>query len=104
VTVFAETGLPGLVLLVWLFGAALFLTLRRATPSFRGRASLVFAAGLAAIGLHSLFYNALFEDPMFWGLLGLAALCSEMPVRRWKPAAPAEAPAEPSEPAEKVTA
>jgi hypothetical protein len=27
----------------------------------------VIAAAVAAIGLHSLFYNALFEDPMFWG-------------------------------------
>jgi O-antigen ligase len=105
VTVFAETGLPGLVLLVWLVGAALFLTLRRATGSFRGRACLVFAAGLAAIGLHSLFYNALFEDPMFWGLLGLAALCSALPVRRWKPPAATAASAEsPSEPVERVTA
>ena len=102
-TVFAESGLPGLALLVWLVGAALFVTIRRATGSFRGRACLVFAAGLSAIALHALFYNALFEDPMFWGLLGLAALCSELPLRRWKPAAPATA-AQPSEPAEKVTA
>ncbi len=104
VTVFAETGLPGVALLVWLVGAALFVTLRRATWSFRGRACLVFAAGLAAIGLHALFYNALFEDPMFWGLLGLAALCSELPVRRWRPAAPAVAQPEPAEPVERVTA
>ncbi len=63
--------------------------------------------GIAAIGVHALFYNALFEDPVFWGLLGLTALCSEMPVRRWKPAATAAAPAPeppPSEPVEKVTA
>jgi O-antigen ligase len=104
VTVFAETGLPGVALLVWLVGAALFVTLRRATWSFRGRACLVFAAGLAAIGLHALFYNALFEDPLFWGLLGLAALCSELPVRRWRPAAPAVAQPEPAEPVERVTA
>jgi O-antigen ligase len=105
VTVFAETGLPGLVLLVWLVGAALFLTIRRATGSFRGRACLVFAAGIAAIAVHALFYNALFEDPVFWGLLGLTALCSEMPVRRWRPLPAAAAPAEPpSEPVEKVTA
>jgi O-antigen ligase len=104
VTVFAETGLPGVALLVWLVGAALFVTLRRATWSFRGRACLVFAAGLAAIGLHALFYNALFEDPVFWGLLGLAALCSELPVRRWRPAAPAVAQPEPAEPVERVTA
>jgi O-antigen ligase len=104
VTAFAETGLPGLALLVWLVGAALFLTLRRATGSFRGRACLAFAAGLSAIGLHALFYNALFEDPMFWGLLGLAALCTGLPVRRWKPAGEAAAASEPSEPVEKVTA
>jgi hypothetical protein len=88
---------------VWLVGAALFVTIRRATWSFRGRACLVFAAGLSAIALHALFYNALFEDPMFWGLLGLATLCSELPVRRWKPV-PAAVVAQPSEPAEKVTA
>jgi O-antigen ligase len=104
VTVFAETGLPGLGLFAWLFGGALFLTLRRATGSFRGRTCLAFAAGLAAIGVHSLFYNALFEDPMFWGLLGLAALCSALPVRRWKVAPTAAPPAEPSEPVERVTA
>jgi hypothetical protein len=28
---------------------------------------------LAAISVHSLFYNALFEDPLFWGVLGLVA-------------------------------
>jgi len=28
----------------------------------------------AAIFVHSLFYNAFFEDPMTWGLLGLAAI------------------------------
>ena len=103
VTVFAESGLPGLGLLLWLVGAALFVTIRRATGSFRGRACLVFAASLSAIALHALFYNALFEDPMFWGLLGLAALCSELPLRRWKPV-PATAVPESSEPAEKVTA
>jgi O-antigen ligase len=104
VTVFAETGLPGLALLAWLVGAALFLTIRRATGSFRGRTCLVFAAGLAAIGLHSLFYNALFEDPVFWGLLGLTALCSALPVRRWRPPIAAEAPLEPAEAVESVTA
>ncbi len=104
VTVAAETGAPGLVLLVWLVGASLFVTIRRATGSFKGRACLVIAAGLAAIGLHALFYNALFEDPMFWGLLGLTALCSSLPLRR--PPAPLPVVAEPesSEPKEKVTA
>jgi O-antigen ligase len=103
-TVFAETGLPGLALLVWLMGAALFLTIRRATGSFRGRACLVFAAGMSAIGLHALFYNALFEDPMFWGLLGLTALCSQLPVRRPVAPPPVAAPPESPEPVEQVPA
>ena len=104
VTVAAETGAPGLVLLLWLVGMALFTTLRRATTAFKGRASLTIAAGVAAIGLHALFYNALFEDPMFWALLGLTAVCSTMPVRR--PPAPLPVAVEPesSEPKEKVTA
>ncbi len=104
VTVAAETGVPGLALLVWLVGAALVVTLRRAAGSFKGRVSLVVAAGLAAIGLHSLFYNALFEDPTFWGLLGLTALCSGLPVRRWTAPRGAAASPEPSEAKAKVTA
>jgi O-antigen ligase len=104
VTVAAETGAPGLVLLVWLVGAALFVTIRRATGSFKGRACLVIAAGLSAIGLHALFYNALFEDPMFWGLLGLTALCSSLPLRRPPAAIAVAAEPESSEPKAKVTA
>jgi O-antigen ligase len=102
VTVAAETGIPGLLLLGWLVFVALFVTLRRAGSAFKGRACLAIAAALAAIGVHSLFYNALFEDPTFWGLLALTALCANLPLRR---PAPASAPAEePSEPKEKVVA
>lgn len=74
VTVAAETGLPGLVLLVWLVATALLAPLRRVSRTPTGRACMIVGLGLAAIAAHSLFYNALFEDPMFWGLLGLAAL------------------------------
>ena len=35
------------------------------------RPSVITGVALGAIAVHSLFYNALFEDPMFWGLLGL---------------------------------
>jgi O-antigen ligase len=104
VTVAAETGLPGVAFLAWLVGAALFVTLRRAAGSFKGRACLVIAAGLAAIGLHALFYNALFEDPMFWGLLGLTAVCSTLPLRRPPAPLPVAAESESSEPKAKVTA
>ena len=44
--------------------------------SAAGRAALVAALTLGAIAVHSLFYNALFEDPTMWALLGLIALVS----------------------------
>jgi putative inorganic carbon (HCO3(-)) transporter len=76
VTVAAETGLPGLLLFGWLVFTGLGLTLRRLPGTFAGRASLVFGLGFAAITVHSLFYNAFFEDPMTWGLLALGALAA----------------------------
>jgi O-antigen ligase len=75
ITVAAETGLPGLALLIWLVAAAIVTALRRAgrrRPT--GRVSLFAALGLTAIAVHSLFYDAFFEDPMSWGLFALAAL------------------------------
>jgi putative inorganic carbon (hco3(-)) transporter len=74
VTVAAETGFPGLVLLLWLVAAAVLVPLRRASRSFAGRTSLIVASVLLAIAVHSLFYNAFFEDPTTWALFGLAAL------------------------------
>jgi O-antigen ligase len=102
VTVAAETGIPGLLLLGWLIFQALFVTLHRAGSAFKGRACLAIAAATAAIGVHSLFYNALFEDPMFWGLLALTALCATLPVRRLPAAAAPAVEPEPSEPQAKV--
>jgi hypothetical protein len=64
----------------------------------------VIAAGLAAIGLHALFYNALFEDPTFWGLLGLTAVCSTLPVRRQQPPVHVATEPESSQSKERVTA
>ena len=47
--------------------------------SFAGtRVALRAASSLAAIGVHTLFYNAFFEDPMSWGVLGLAAVASRV--------------------------
>ena len=74
VTVAAEQGLPGLVLLGWLGAAALLAAVRARGPSASGRTALVAGLTLGAIAVHSLFYNALFEDPTSWGLLGLVAL------------------------------
>ena len=74
VTVAAETGLPGLALLLWLAGTALAVGFRRLGPGFAGTSRLAFAVALTAILVHCLFYNALFEDPTTWGLLALVAL------------------------------
>jgi putative inorganic carbon (hco3(-)) transporter len=74
VTVAAETGVLGFGLFVWLVATALWLPFRRASRSFAGRASLSCGLALSAILVHSLFYNAFFEDPLSWGLLGLIAL------------------------------
>jgi O-antigen ligase len=74
VTVAAETGLPGLLLLGWLAVVALAGTLLGSHRGDAGRAALAVGLTLGAIGVHSLFYNALFEDPITWALLGLAAL------------------------------
>ena len=74
VTVAAETGFLGLALFLWLLATAFFVTLRPMQPSTATRTLFITGIALAAITVHSLFYNAFFEDPMTWGLLGLAAL------------------------------
>jgi putative inorganic carbon (HCO3(-)) transporter len=74
VTVAAESGAGGLVLFVWLLAAVFRDAVRRVDRSFAGRVSLGAGLALAAILVHSLFYNDFFEDPTTWGLLGLVAL------------------------------
>jgi putative inorganic carbon (HCO3(-)) transporter len=74
ITVAAENGLPGLLLFLWLVGTALMLAFRRLGPDFDGNARLAFGLALVAILVHCVFYNALFEDPTFWGLLALVAV------------------------------
>jgi hypothetical protein len=77
ITVAAETGVPGVALLAWLVFAALVVTFRRnPVASATGRARLGFGLALMAIAVHSLFYNALLEDPLFWALLGLIAVAA----------------------------
>ena len=66
----------GLALLLWLGVAALGATLVGAHRTEAGRTALVAGLTLGAIAVHSLFYNALFEDPMTWALFGLAALAA----------------------------
>jgi hypothetical protein len=88
VTVAAEEGFPGLLLLLWLVAAALAATLLGLGRGFTSRVSLAVGLLLVAIAVHSLFYNAFFEDPMMWALLGLAALAARVP-RKSLPLEPA---------------
>jgi O-antigen ligase len=74
ITVAAELGLVGFVLLLWLVGTALWTAFRRQRAGFDGAARLVFGLALVSILVHCLFYNDLFEDPTFWGLLALVAV------------------------------
>ena len=74
ITVAAETGVPGLLLFGWLVVSALLVAFRRLTPDTDGAARLAFGLALVAILVHCVFYNALFEDPTFWGLLALVVV------------------------------
>ena len=76
VTVAAETGLPGIVLLAWLGWAALAAALAARGRTDVGRTAFAAGLTLGAIAVHSLFYNALFEDATTWALLGLVALAA----------------------------
>jgi len=80
VTVAAETGLVGFALFVWLLVAC-------AREVARTRRLVPLAAGVsvAAILVHSLFYNDFFEDPTTWLLLGLIAFALPPATRREEP-------------------
>jgi O-antigen ligase len=78
VTVVAEGGVVGLALYAWLLAAAALLAFRRTvrgTPVFR-IAAVVAGVELAAIFVHSLAYDAFFEDPFVWAFFALAALAA----------------------------
>ena len=79
VTVAAETGVPGLLLYVWLLVSGLLLAFRRFARDLPGLTALTCGLVFAAVAVHSLFYNAFFEDPTIWVALGLAAVASRQP-------------------------
>ena len=81
VTVAAETGLTGLVLFAWLLYAALASTLTGLGRGFTSRVAFAVGLTLLAITVHSLFYNAFFEDPLTWALLGFTGLAASVPRR-----------------------
>jgi hypothetical protein len=87
ITVAAELGFPGLAIFLWLVGTALALSFRKLGRDFEGAARLAFGLALVAILVHCIFYNALFEDPVFWGLLALGSVGA----RTWQPAQPLRA-------------
>jgi O-antigen ligase len=78
VTVAAEEGIVGLGLFTWLVVAAFFVLFRRigSDPPLVSVAWRAAALALTAIFVHSLFYAALFEDPLTWGFLALAVLAA----------------------------
>ena len=89
VTVAAETGVVGLALLAWLVVAIGFQAVRRLDATLAGRVALTAGLALAAILVHSLFYNDFFEDPTTWMLLGLLGLAAaQRAVTPDEPAAP----------------
>ena len=70
-TVLAEIGIVGFALYAWLLGSAgwaLYLVTKRDRTLGIG-----LAAVLLALFVHSLVYAGFFEDPLTWGVLGLAA-------------------------------
>jgi O-antigen ligase len=81
VTVLAEEGIPGLLLFGWLLFAGVLAAWRRVPDTFEGRTALFAGLGFGAIAVHSLFYNAFFEDPMMWGLMGFIVLASAAVVK-----------------------
>jgi O-antigen ligase len=83
VTVAAETGIVGLGLFAWLMLVAFVVPFRRTgsgPPAVRV-AGVAAGLGLTAIFVHSLFYNAFFEDPLMWGFLALATLAARESAR-----------------------
>jgi hypothetical protein len=84
VTVAAETGIVGLLLFAWLVVAALGTAFRRLGRGFEGTARLGFGLALVAILVHCLFYNALFEDPTFYGLLALIVVGARADGALWE--------------------
>jgi hypothetical protein len=70
-TILAELGVVGFALYAWVLGAAgwaLNLIVRRDRALGLGLAAILFA-----LVVHSLLYAGFFEDPLTWGVLGLAA-------------------------------
>jgi O-antigen ligase len=74
VTIAAEEGAVGLLLFLWLLVGIFRNAFRRVDRSFAGLVALATGLMVAAIFVHSLFYNDFVEDPTTWLLVGLTAV------------------------------
>ena len=71
-TVLAELGLVGFAVYAWLLVVATRL-LGRVVRERDRALGFSLAASFLVLVLHSLFYSGFFEDPLTWGVLGVAA-------------------------------
>jgi O-antigen ligase len=71
-TVLAELGLFGFAVYVWLLVVAVRL-LQRVIRERDRALGFSLAASFLVLVLHSFFYSGFFEDPITWGVLGVAA-------------------------------
>jgi len=100
-TVTAELGTLGVLVYLGLLAAAAW-TLRVAIERRRAL-GLGLATAFFVLLLHSLFYSGFFEDPIMWGVLGLAAAIVMLPVATAEvEAAPPAQPSRSDEPAPEV--
>src|SRR4029079_7055234 len=94
-TILAELGVIGFVLYVWLLAATTWALVLVA------RAARTLGVGLGAVLLvltvHSMLYAGFFEDPLTWGVIGLAcaALARAPATTEWAAPAPQRAPTAP---------
>jgi hypothetical protein len=71
-TVLAELGIVGFAVYAWLLVVAARLLTRVVRERDRAL-GFSLAASFLVLVLHSLFYSGFFEDPLTWGVLGVAA-------------------------------
>src|SRR5712691_516635 len=94
-TVLAELGVVGFLLYLGLLAAA-----TTALAMLLRRRDLALGIGLGAVFLvlfvHSLFYAGFFEDPLTWGVLGVAGAALALPARVTERAAAAQRGAAPT--------
>jgi O-antigen ligase len=102
-TVLAELGIVGFAVYAWLLVVAARL-LRRVVRERDRALGYSLAASFLVLVLHSLFYSGFFEDPITWGVLGVAAasLAGLVAARAAEPAPSGDAASRSAEPPPQV--